>query len=86
MSAQIRALTDTPADIALGRALVREYVVATELGFTRMVLDVVPTRTRAIELYRSLGFVEIPRLHDYPFEMVAFAKELSDVAPDSLAG
>jgi ribosomal protein S18 acetylase RimI-like enzyme len=169
VSTTIRALTDTPDDVALGRALVREYVVATadetgtdvdlvlslipdvtdfagrylrgggyliatvdgevgggvgvtpgtggtcemnrlwvrpafrrrglgrslslaslraarDLGFTRMVLDVVPSRTRAIELYLSLGFVEIPAFHDYPFEMVAFARELSGPAPDSLAG
>jgi carbonic anhydrase len=49
---------------------------ARDLGFTRMALDVVPQRTGAIALYRSLGFTESPALHEYPFPMVALARDL----------
>jgi carbonic anhydrase len=60
-----------------GRALAEASLsAARELGFTRIVLDVVPSRTRAIEIYRSLGFTGIEPFHDYGFGMVAFAKEL----------
>ncbi len=46
------------------------------LGFRRMALDVVPERTGAIALYRSLGFVDAPPLHDYPFEMIPLARQV----------
>ncbi|MDZ4827652.1 MAG: GNAT family N-acetyltransferase [Actinomycetota bacterium] len=63
--------------LGLGRILSETALAhARELGFTRMVLDVVPSRTGAIALYQSLGFVRISPFHDYPFEMVAFAKDL----------
>ncbi len=41
-----------------------------------MFLDVVPERTAAIALYRSLGFVDAPPLHDYPFPMVPLGRDL----------
>jgi putative acetyltransferase len=50
---------------------------AAELGFTRMLLDVVPARTRAIALYRSLGFTEDEPIHTYAFPMLALARDLS---------
>jgi ribosomal protein S18 acetylase RimI-like enzyme len=63
--------------LGLGRALASASLrAARELGFTRMVLDVVPGRTGAIALYRSLGFVEIAPIHHYGFPMVAFARDL----------
>jgi ribosomal protein S18 acetylase RimI-like enzyme len=43
---------------------------AAELGYARVVLDVVPSRTGAIDLYRSLGFTEIEPYGEYPFPMV----------------
>jgi ribosomal protein S18 acetylase RimI-like enzyme len=49
---------------------------ARSLGFTRMALDVVPQRTGAIALYRSLGFADCEPLHDYPFPMVCLARDL----------
>jgi GNAT superfamily N-acetyltransferase len=49
---------------------------ARAIGFHRMVLDVAPYRDRAIALYRSLGFVDAPALHEYPFEMVSLARAL----------
>jgi ribosomal protein S18 acetylase RimI-like enzyme len=61
----------------VGRALaVASMDMALDLGFTRMILDVVPTRTKAIALYRSLGFEDAALLHDYAFPMVALAREL----------
>src|SRR3977135_806833 len=51
----------------LGRALCEASMhAARELGFRRMILDVVPERTRAIALYRSLGFVDAAAAHEYP--------------------
>lgn len=49
---------------------------ARELGYRSMVLEVVPYRTRAIALYRSLSFTDHAQLHDYPFEIVALARDL----------
>lgn len=49
---------------------------ATRLGYTRMVLDVVPQRTGAIALYQSLGFVEIEPYDEYPFPMVFLGREV----------
>ncbi len=51
------------------------------LGFRRMVLEVVPWRTRAIALYRSFGFADTDRVHEYPivavpFEMIALGRDL----------
>jgi len=43
---------------------------AAALGYERIVLDVVPSRTGAIHLYRSLGFTEIAPYDAYPFPMV----------------
>jgi ribosomal protein S18 acetylase RimI-like enzyme len=46
------------------------------LGFRRMVLDVAPYRSGAIALYRSFGFADAPAVHEYPFDMVALARDL----------
>jgi putative acetyltransferase len=49
---------------------------ASRLGFTRMILDVLPSRTGAIALYQSLGFTEAPPQHSYAFPMVFLARDL----------
>jgi ribosomal protein S18 acetylase RimI-like enzyme len=59
----------------------RELVTASldharALGFERMVLDVVPFRTRAIALYRSFDFRDTEPIHEYPFEMLALGRAL----------
>jgi GNAT superfamily N-acetyltransferase len=60
-----------------GRTLIEASLDhARRLGYRRMVLDVAPYRTRATALYRSLGFVDAPPVHEYPFEMVALARDL----------
>jgi ribosomal protein S18 acetylase RimI-like enzyme len=58
---------------------------ARAMGFTEMVLDVAPYRERAIALYRSFGFVDAPAVHEYPFEMVPLARNLSP-AVDRVTG
>jgi ribosomal protein S18 acetylase RimI-like enzyme len=61
----------------VARALaVASLVRAAELGYERVVLDVVPTRTGAIDLYRSLGFSEIEPYDEYPFPMVFLARKV----------
>ncbi len=61
----------------LGRSLGQACLdTARDLGFRRMTLDVVPSRTIAIALYRSLGFVDAPSRHDFPFEMVPLGRDL----------
>jgi ribosomal protein S18 acetylase RimI-like enzyme len=61
----------------LGRALCEASMnAARDLGFRRMILDVVPERTAAIRLYRSLGFVDAPPAHEYPFPMVPLGRDL----------
>lgn len=61
----------------LGRALcLASMEAARDLGFRRMTLDVVPTRTHAIALYRSLGFVAATPMHTYPFDMIPLGRDL----------
>lgn len=61
----------------LGRVLTSASLdQARALGYRRMALEVVPYRTRAIALYRSLGFTDCDQLHDYPFPVVALARDL----------
>jgi ribosomal protein S18 acetylase RimI-like enzyme len=63
--------------LGLGRSLcLASMDAARTLGFTRMMLDVVPERAVAIALYRGLGFTETEAIHDYPFPMVALARAL----------
>jgi ribosomal protein S18 acetylase RimI-like enzyme len=61
----------------LGRVLALASMdAARDLGFARMLLDVLPTRTGAIALYRSLGFEEVPPTHEYAFDMAFFGRDL----------
>lgn len=48
-------------DCGAGCALVNEVIAAARaMGYQRMLLDTLPTMQKAQELYRSLGFREIP--------------------------
>ncbi len=70
----------------LGRTLCEaSLAVARDLGFRRMHLDVVPERTAAIRLYRSLGFTDVDPRHEYPFPMVPLGRDLSGLPAGSLA-
>jgi ribosomal protein S18 acetylase RimI-like enzyme len=61
----------------LGRTLCEAALdAARDLGFRRMILDVVPERVQAIALYRSLGFVDVARAHDYPFATIPLGRDL----------
>jgi ribosomal protein S18 acetylase RimI-like enzyme len=61
----------------LGRRLaVASMDEGRRLGFTRMLLDVLPQRTGAIALYRKLGFVDVPPIHEYAFPMVFLGRDL----------
>jgi ribosomal protein S18 acetylase RimI-like enzyme len=67
--------------LGLGRTLAAAALdSAARRGFARMLLDVIPIRTRAIAVYESLGFVRVAPHHEYAFEVVAMAKELSPTA------
>jgi GNAT superfamily N-acetyltransferase len=43
---------------------------AARVGFARTVLDVMPTRTEVIALYRRLGYTDTAQFTDWPFPMV----------------
>jgi ribosomal protein S18 acetylase RimI-like enzyme len=78
-TAEIRRLWVRPTARRAGvaRALtVAALDHAAELGYRRVVLDVVPSRTGAIALYRSLGFTEIEPYDEYPFPMVFLGRDL----------
>ncbi|MGH8976542.1 MAG: GNAT family N-acetyltransferase [Acidimicrobiia bacterium] len=63
--------------IGLGRQLAAASMdEARRSGFRRMLLDVLPQRTGAIALYRSLGFVDVPAIHEYAFPMVFLGRDL----------
>lgn len=57
----------------LGRALVERIVAeARAAGFVALRLDTLPIMDRAIALYRSFGFREIPPYGDNPPEAICF--------------
>lgn len=64
-------------DLGLGRELIRASLkTAAALGFTGMALEVVPTRVKAVALYRELGFQDRELFHEYEFPMVAMERDL----------
>ena len=57
----------------LGRALVERVIAeAKAAGYRALRLDTLPMMERAIALYRSLGFREIPPYGDNPPEAICF--------------
>jgi carbonic anhydrase len=65
--------------LGLGRELVLASLAqASRLGYWNMALEVAISRTRAIELYRSLGFTECPLYHDFTFPMMAMSRDLEE--------
>jgi ribosomal protein S18 acetylase RimI-like enzyme len=58
----------------LGRQLAdRILAEARDIGYTKMRLDTIPEKMgRAIAMYRSLGFKEIDRYYDNPFDGAIF--------------
>ena len=63
----------TPEDrrTGFGRQLAAAAIDrARELGYRRVVIDVIPQRTSVIRLYKALGFRDIEPFIDYPFPMV----------------
>jgi ribosomal protein S18 acetylase RimI-like enzyme len=57
-----------------GRAMAERLIEeARGLGYTKMRLDTLPGRMdQAIAMYRSLGFQEIDRYYDNPYETAMF--------------
>ena len=49
---------------------------AKTLGFTRMLIDVAPSRAGALAMYDKLGFTAVAPTHSYPFEMVFLGRDL----------
>lgn len=57
----------------LGRELIHALIdSAREIGYARMRLDTLPSMTKAIALYRALGFKEIPPYWANPVPGVVF--------------
>ena len=59
--------------MGLGRALAERVIVESRsVGYRLLRLDTLPRMTRAIPLYRALGFREIPRYADNPDTAICF--------------
>ena len=59
----------------IGRSLAEEIInVAREKGFKAMYLDTLESLKSALELYRSIGFIETEKYYENPFEGVVYMK------------
>jgi len=57
----------------LGRALTQRLISeARKMGYSRMLLDTLPSMNPAICLYQSLGFVSCPKYYDTPLTETVF--------------
>lgn len=64
----------------LGRDLTHHILVhASALGYRTLLLDTLPEMTAAIALYRTLGFLPIPRYGDNPPTALCFEKLLKSI-------
>lgn len=67
-------------DLGLGRELVRASLrQAAAQGFHGMALEVVPTRVKAVALYREFGFTDRDLFHEYEFPMIAMERDLRTI-------
>jgi ribosomal protein S18 acetylase RimI-like enzyme len=65
-----------------GRALAEAALAfATSAGYREMVLDTLPQLTRAIALYRALGFEEISPYWPSPIPVLYFGRRLGSESP-----
>jgi ribosomal protein S18 acetylase RimI-like enzyme len=72
---EMKRLYVTPAGrgLGIGRALIAEILeVARKIGYEEMRLDTLPNMTKAIELYKSFGFVQTPKYYETPIEQTVF--------------
>ena len=72
---EIKRLYVAPAGrgTGVGKTLAKAVIqTATNLGYSEMRLDTLPTMTAAIGLYQSLGFVDIPAYYSTPVEGTRF--------------
>ena len=79
MIAEMKRLYVRPAfrSTGIGRSLVESIVsVASARGFEALRLDTLPTMTRAITLYRAMGFCQIPPYGNNPPAALCFEKSL----------
>jgi ribosomal protein S18 acetylase RimI-like enzyme len=73
----------------LGRTFVDRIIDdARQMGYNRMRLDTLPGKMdAAIAMYRSLGFKDIERYYDNPYDTAAFMElDLLSVPPASVGG
>lgn len=63
--------------LGLGRLLTERIIEeARRIGYTVLRLDTLPKLHRAIDMYKKMGFSEIPPYGDNPSEAVCFEKTL----------
>jgi putative acetyltransferase len=68
--------------LGIGRLLVREAIAfATQCSYQAMILDSLPTMTRAMRLYRSVGFRERPPYYSNPIAGTLYMELPLDARP-----
>lgn len=59
----------------IGRALAEKVIAdAREIGYSNMLLDTLPFLQTAIDMYKSMGFYEIPSYNNSPMEGLVYLK------------